>query len=57
MTEELKPCPFCGCEVCERHMEHYAGLNFNILCVKCKVVMKSKLRDDLIERWNTRVIL
>ena len=36
-------------------MEHYAGLNFNILCVKCKNVMKGKDRNELIEKWNRRL--
>ena len=56
MNIEIKPCPFCGGYAKEvAGVDGASTFHFFIMCTKCKVVMKSKLRDDLIERWNKRV--
>lgn len=57
MTEEPKPCPFCGGYANEvAGVDGTSTFHFFIMCKKCKVVMKSKLKDDLIERWNKREV-
>lgn len=63
MSEELKPCPFCGGEVNMKIATQ--TLNANICCKKCDVIMKknykgSKQLEELLmqlitEDWNRRV--
>lgn len=53
MPEELKTCPFCGGFVKESHTPDMEWCV--ILCRKCKLYMKSKRIDELVERWNRRV--
>ena len=54
--EELKPCPFCGCEdiravrdteaIIERH---------RAVCFKCSAQMYRGTPEKVIEAWNRRV--
>ena len=56
MSEELKPCPFCGGEVyidtpeLDRTGE---PCYFQILC-DCQILMEDDDWDELAKRWNTR---
>ena len=61
MSEELKPCPFCGSEEAQ-HMndglstnpEHKARF-FWVECMKCECVgIKTSSKKLAAERWNTR---
>lgn len=50
MSNELKPCPFCGSndfDICSNAIE----------CTNCKasICCDAYDEDELIERWNTRV--
>ena len=51
MTEELKPCPFCGSEE-----EWLSNRGTYVTCGKCRsegpLVMKEK--ESSIDLWNTR---
>ena len=60
MTEELKPCPFCGGKVDLIPNINTAGKNlFNIYCVRCDYEFAHFCVDSsmksLIEKWNRRV--
>ena len=37
MNEELKPCPFCGCEaeICSAFEDKYLGKYWYVRCKKC----------------------
>jgi Lar family restriction alleviation protein len=56
-TPELKPCPFCGCEVIKRYRN---GNSHYLYCDDCGAstnsfsVMTSKEKVD--RKWNTRTI-
>ena len=53
---ELKPCPFCGGQVCV-----FAGMrlgNYYIKCPKCDItISKTKIcsRGGILKIWNRRV--
>lgn len=64
MTEELKPCPFCGGNA--YHLSCYNGTDFwwEIACCHCGAMVASRktvfprneeARDDAIKKWNRRV--
>lgn len=73
MTEELKPCPFCGSEnwwtheVWNRHTDHAQG--YYVECYDCGAMKGAmmyengtwdgyyKTREEAIEDWNTRAEL
>ena len=64
MTEELKPCPFCGCEAEMNVNAGSHGYTPDIYCVICKrcgakIEIVSNNYDDLsmavIDAWNRRV--
>ena len=62
MTEELKPCPFCGGSA--YHSNCYNGTDFwwEIDCWRCgarvasrkTVFQNNKTRDEAIKKWNRR---
>ena len=53
MTEELKPCPFCGGEA--KCIEFY-GL-YHVICCNCYVAGKDcSTRESAVSAWNTRPI-
>ena len=60
MSEELLPCPFCGCEaqpVPEVDEEYQPTGRYSILCMNPDCFTESKYRDTLelaIEKWNRR---
>ena len=57
-TNELKPCPFCGCQA--ELVEHSEGLVFYL--VRCKnencfagcVDVMHLSKETLVEAWNRR---
>ncbi len=52
MTEELKPCPFCGGEAKlgdQARVEH-----FIVECGKCSKFLESINQDEVIRKWNQR---
>lgn len=53
MREELKPCPFCGCEA---KIIQFLG-SYTIHCSKCGGMTdpyRSRTREKAIEAWNRR---
>ena len=54
MSEELKPCPFCGGKAITDNMEAIAYL---VVCMDCDATASSEERmDEATENWNTRPI-
>ena len=53
MTEELKPCPFCGGEA--KCIEFY-GL-YHVICCNCHIAGKDcSTRESAVSAWNSRPI-
>lgn len=53
MTEELKPCPFCGGEA--KCIEFY-GL-YHVICCNCNIAGKDcPRRESAVSAWNARHI-
>ena len=53
MTEELKPCPFCGGEA--KCIEFY-GL-YHVICCNCYIAGKDcSTRESAVSAWNNRPI-
>ena len=60
MSEELKPCPFCGCP--DIRIEQTWKNGFTIECSKCHIKVEQKtiryglewLKERMIVTWNTR---
>ena len=54
MSEELKPCPFCGDE------PHYPKPPGNHIYCTCGALMRTKNEDDFVvgvaEAWNRRIL-
>ena len=59
MTEELKPCPFCGCDVNSRPWTYRHDPDGNmqyIQCPWCGIRTPSMNNEyELISVWNRRV--
>jgi Lar family restriction alleviation protein len=51
MTEELKPCPFCGGKVHDTLNDDFV---FHVSCINCRVAMWDDDEVSLYERWNRR---
>lgn len=62
-TEKIKPCPFCGEDNLHFHKEPSNDKTitwYKIIhgpTVPCGVSMLDTNKDELIKKWNTRVIL
>ena len=55
MSEELKPCPFCGCKTINMN-KNIDGHIFWFYCYGCGATGPRKLsRDDAETAWNRRV--
>ena len=56
MTEELKPCPFCGCDqVLTWHIGHY-DRPWVVECWRCQTQGPHAITEDVaIKLWNERV--
>jgi hypothetical protein len=57
MTDKLKSCPFCGCEI----IRDFAPMHFGgpkqghvIDCNRCNGGFHSTSREQSIKRWNAR---
>ena len=60
MTEELKPCPFCGGEAYLHECKSYViPQSFLVMCNQCGVETKEFIgvnsKTRAIEAWNGRV--
>lgn len=57
MSEELKPCPFCGGN--DLHIESFSGWGADvIICYDCLATFSQQeitCEEDLIGAWNRRV--
>ena len=55
MTEELKPCPFCGSD--NVHLSHWTGQAY-VYCANCmvrtEVYLHGSCEEKAIEAWNRR---
>lgn len=68
MTDELKPCPFCGGEPTEHAIEpHTHAMQFNdfkmpdhegshVIECACGAGFIDDTRDAVVARWNTRAL-
>ncbi len=60
MSEELKPCPFCDCEIIRWHSQYdceiqKSGTLYQPFCVTCGGTIRPKRTlIDAIEAWNRR---
>ena len=55
MSEELKPCPFCGGKGCQESYEENGWIIFYVECESCGASTSSGSEfDEAIEKWNTR---
>ena len=53
MSEELKPCPFCGSD--DVDLQCYEDDGFHVVCGKCGGNMPGwDDPDEAIEAWNRR---
>jgi Lar family restriction alleviation protein len=56
MKEELKPCPFCGCEA-SREFFSTGGNGWSIFCDGCHASSATcDLKADAERAWNTRAL-
>ena len=63
MTDELKPCPFCGGEARKYHWQYGDAIGrlvkkYGVECVKCRADLPIRLcsehESEAIAAWNTR---
>lgn len=55
MTDELKPCPFCGHDAELFVTTHKGTEHYNVSCSHCPAMTGSSiLRHYVIDAWNTR---
>lgn len=56
MSEELRPCPFCGSKVEARSDDK--AMNYVIRCPEwtCEAEMRDMRKRNLIESWNRRAV-
>jgi hypothetical protein len=57
MSEELKPCPFCG-EIGKAHLDICGDNLYRVRCINCGVDTHTGWEERIypIDRWNTRPI-
>lgn len=63
MSDDLKPCPFCGPQENEdyrpslreeRCLIHEYQIGTSVFCPCCGVSLHDEYQDDTVTRWNTR---
>ena len=55
MSEELKPCPFCGGEASIRHFAFHSGAKYHVVCESCLCSVSYEWTpEEAAEAWNTR---
>lgn len=59
MSDELKPCPFCGStEVYVEEYEHHPGaMRWRVLCAGCMAGIDTGIRQSMgqaVQDWNRR---
>ena len=55
MTDELKPCPFCGGEAETEHCGVGMFSHWVVYCVNCNATIEDiNSREEAIAAWNTR---
>lgn len=59
MSEELKPCPFCGNKKIDLHIKLTSVGNYFVFCgteprYLCGIGPMKKTRDEAIAAWNRR---
>jgi len=57
--ENIKPCPFCGCELHQRFMQASEAWNLKIqcdcgACVGYESFHSEGYRQRLLDKWNAR---
>lgn len=55
MTEELKPCPFCGADEVNLSVREDEDGESYIYCHVCDSVYYNDQSQNIIEMWNRRV--
>lgn len=58
MSDELKPCPFCGAEAMLKEKPYHTVLPlFEIRCAKagCEAEINGWVKSKTIKAWNIRV--
>ncbi len=57
MTDELKPCPFCGWKAEIKGPDGDTGGMWEISCPNtCRALVVAERRDWAVRRWNTRPV-
>ena len=55
MSEELKPCPFCGGEALLAGPRPHEGFTVIVIeCEECPALVYANSTMEVIEYWNTR---
>lgn len=55
MSEELKPCPFCGGEAATKSTIYGYGERYEAYCTKCYIGLDLfESEEDAIKAWNKR---
>jgi len=61
MSEELKPCPFCGSDNVHTQLFDVKGTRFwYVACESCEIALDplfwdgNKTEQDAIDKWNRR---
>lgn len=56
MSEQLKPCPFCGGKAVRDCTEYKHGATYSVLCEECGVEVTRFAEIEAIKAWNRRAI-
>jgi len=60
MTDDLKPCPFCGHEAVAIHSSWWDNDEYDVECFNGECPVKPhtcrETKDEAIAAWNTRAV-
>lgn len=56
MSDELKPCPFCGGKARRRFTNGKYGITYYAFCEECGAEMSTINENEMYEAWNRRTI-